>query len=53
MAMDSPLDCASPTRWRPAQAALSLMVVGALLGLPLLRTAPTDWCRAKQFLFLR
>lgn len=40
MAMDSPLDCASPTRWRPAQAALSLMVVGALLGLPLLRTAP-------------
>ena len=38
--MANPLNPADPPRWRPAQAALSLMAVGALLGLPLLRVAP-------------
>lgn len=40
MTLVSPFNADAPPRWRPAQATLSLMGVGALLGLPLLRTAP-------------
>ena len=40
MTVANPLTTADPPRWRPAQAALSLMAVGALWGLPLVRVAP-------------
>ena len=40
MTVTSPLYPAERPSWRPAQAALSLMAVGAALGLPLLRVAP-------------
>ena len=40
MTMDSPLNSVQPTRWRPAQAVLSLLAVAALAGLPLVRVAP-------------
>ncbi len=40
MTVASSLNSGVPLGWRPAQAALSLMAVGALLGLPLVRVAP-------------
>ena len=40
MTVASSLNSGVPLGWRPAQAALSLMTVGALLGLPLVRVAP-------------
>lgn len=40
MTVDSSLNSGVPLGWRPAQAALSLTAVGALLGLPLVRVAP-------------
>jgi osmoprotectant transport system permease protein len=40
MTVARPLNTANQPRWRATQAALSLMAVGGLLGLPLLRVAP-------------
>jgi osmoprotectant transport system permease protein len=40
MTVASPLNPDAPPRWRAAQAVLSLMAVGALVGLPLVRVAP-------------
>ena len=40
MSLANPVNSAAAPRWRAAQAALSLIAIGALLSLPLLRVAP-------------